>query len=101
MDDGTSQEVRLHCTPEGRLGFEFAVGHEIVLIPLDHSHLHAALDMREVMVEIPSCQCSMAPVDESISFLFQGSGTVRFLMRRNQFAILAKSVGLNEPDAVR
>lgn len=57
--------------------------------------------MREVAVEIPSCHCSMAPVDESISFLFQGNGTVRFLMRRNQFAILAKSVGLSEPDAVR
>ncbi len=99
MDDGNIQEVRLRCTTDGRLGFELFVGREILLIPIDHAHLHAALSEREVTVEIPSCRCSMVSVDESISFLFQGTGTVRFLMRRNQFAVLAKNVGLREPDA--
>ncbi|HVT11002.1 MAG TPA: hypothetical protein VHE55_01940 [Fimbriimonadaceae bacterium] len=98
MDDGTIQEVRLRCTSDDRLGFELFVGREILLVPIDHAHLHAALNSREVTVEMPSCRCSMVPVDESISFLFQGSGTVRFLMRRNQFAVLAKNVGLKEPD---
>src|ERR1051326_5006254 len=57
MDNGNPQEVRLRCTPEGRLGFELAAGQEIALIPLDPSHIHAVLAGREVSIEVPSGNC--------------------------------------------
>lgn len=93
LEDGASQEVRLHFTTEGTYRLELHVGGGVASIPFDRETIEGVLQSTEVMAEASGWNCHIVPAEKTVGICLEGPAVISFVLSRAHLAALVKSLG--------